>query len=311
MELLGEYLKRIRESRNLTLDAVASKTKISLSYLNAIEKSRFDDLPGDVFTKGFLRTYARFLSTDEKDIIERYNQWVREFRAPDKKAEEAIPKEEEKKGDAAENKKIIQIAGAAAVILLVILMAIFLRKEEPVKKIEERIDKEPKSEKTVIKENDKIVQGEAGVRDIQGHSTDKTDKTDKKDEVPIQQQQAAQVKKEKKGISLVIKATEPSWLTVTIDNKDKKDMLLQPEEKISLKAEEGFLLTLGNAGGVEIEFNGKKLEPFGPPGRVVSNILLAKEKIGHKKTAPPIKKPAASKEEIKEEGAQSPPQNGQ
>ena len=64
----------------------------------------------------------------------------------------------------------------------------------------------------------------------------------------------------------MIKAIEPSWLTVTIDNKDKKDMLLQPEERIILKAEEGFLLTLGNAGGVEIEFNGKKLEPFGPAG---------------------------------------------
>ncbi|MEK6681365.1 MAG: RodZ domain-containing protein [Nitrospirota bacterium] len=310
MELLGEYLKRIRESRNLTIDAVAAKTKISLSYLNAIEKSRFDDLPGDVFTKGFLRTYARFLSIDEKDIIERYNQWVREFRAPDKKAEETIPKEEEKKGDAAENKKIIQIAGAAAVILLVILAVIFLRKEEPVKKAEERIDRKPKSEKTVIKEkeNDKIVQGEAGVRDEQGPSTDKTDK---KDASPIQQQQVAQVKKEKKGLSLVIKAIEPSWLTVTIDNKDKKDMLLQPEERIILKAEEGFLLTLGNAGGVEIEFNGKKLEPFGPPGRVVSNILLAKEKIGHKKTAPAIKKPAAPKEEGKEDGALSPHQDSQ
>lgn len=280
MELLGEYLKRIRESRNLTIDAVAAKTKISLSYLNAIEKSRFDDLPGDVFTKGFLRTYARFLSIDEKDIIDRYNQWVREFRAPDKKAEETIPKEEEKKGDAAENKKIIQIAGAAAVILLVILAVIFLRKEEPVKKAEERIDRKPKSEKTVIKENDKIVQGEAGVRDEQGPSTDKTDK---KDASPIQQQQVALVKKEKKSLSLVIKAIEPSWLTVTIDNKDKKDMLLQPEERISLKAEDDFLLTLGNAGGVEIEFNGKKLEPFGPPGRVVSNILLTKEKVSRKK----------------------------
>ncbi|MBI3354480.1 MAG: helix-turn-helix domain-containing protein [Nitrospirae bacterium] len=308
MELLGEYLKRIRESRNLTIDAVAAKTKISLSYLNAIEKSRFDDLPGDVFTKGFLRTYARFLSIDEKDIIDRYNQWVREFRAPDKKAEETIPKEEEKKGDAAENKKIIQIAGAAAVILLVILAVIFLRKEEPVKKAEERIDRKPKSEKTVIKENDKIVQGEAGVRDEQGPSTDKTDK---KDASPIQQQQVALVKKEKKSLSLVIKAIEPSWLTVTIDNKDKKDMLLQPEERISLKAEDDFLLTLGNAGGVEIEFNGKKLEPFGPPGRVVSNILLAKEKIGHKKTAPAIKKPADPKEKGKEDGALSPHQDSQ
>lgn len=270
MELLGEYLKSIRESKNLSLEAVAAKTKISLNYLNAIEESRFDDLPGEVFTKGFLRSYARFLSIDERDIIKRYDDWAMKFKAPEKEIEEVIKKE--KKEEIKDRRKIIQIAGTASVIFLAILTVIFLRKEEPVKKADERIDKKPKTEKIVAKENDKRMEGEIASKEGQPLSPDK-----KNTETPPPQ--AAQVKKEKNSLNLVIKATELSWLAVTIDNKDKKDMLLQPKEKISLKAEESFLLTIGNAGGVEIEFNGKRLDPFGPKGRVVTNILLTKEKI--------------------------------
>ena len=99
---------------------------------------------------------------------------------------------------------------------------------------------------------------------------------------------------------------------ITIDEKEKKDILLQPGEKINLKAEKSFLITLGNAGGVDIEFNGKKLEPFGPKGRVVSNILLTREKIGRKKAESAIKETDIPIEKNKNnEAAQSPPQNSQ
>lgn len=290
MELLGEYLKRIRESKNLSLEAVAAKTKISRNYLNAIEESKFDDLPGEVFTKGFLRSYARFLCIDEEDIINRYSQWKKEFISPDSKIEELISKKDELKRSRDIRNRAAQIIVPLTIILAIIFAFLFLKKEEPIKKVE----KEKKGVKT-----ERIA-----AKDDKGAATQVADKKD----VEKPAQQVEQPKKEKNSMALIINANEQSWLMITIDDKEKRDMLLQPGEKISLKAEKNFLLTLGNAGGVDIEFNGKKLEPFGPKGMVVSNILLAKEKIGHKKAAPAIKKPAAPKEEIKEDGAESPPQ---
>lgn len=300
MEPLGEYLKGIRKSKNASLEAVAAKTKININYLHAIEENRFNDLPGEVFTKGFLRSYARFLGVDEADIVDRYNQLRKETKetAPlESKAEDLIQKAEAVKLD---TKKITPIIGSAAVIFLIILAILFLRTEAPVKKAERQEDKKVKIEKT-----------EKAVEKAKDVSEAPLQAVNKKELEPAPQPKTEQVKKVKNSLTLIINATEQSWLIITIDDKEKKDMLLQVGEKISLKAEKNFLLTLGNAGGVDIEFNGKKLQPFGPKGRVVSNILLTGEKISRKKTEPVIKKTDVLKEKNKEEGIQSPPQDSQ
>ncbi len=300
MEPLGEYLKRIRKSSDTSLETVAAKTKINITYLIAIEESRFNDLPGEVFVKGFLRSYARCLGIGEADVINRYNQLRNETKETvplESKAEDLIQKAEAVSLDA---KKITPIIGSAVVVFLIIFAILFLRTEEPVKKTEKREDKKVKIEKTekaVEKAKDVI---EAPVQAL-----------NKKETEPAPQPKTEQVKKVKNSLTLIINAAEQSWLMITIDDKEKKDMLLQPGERINLKAEKNFIITLGNAGGVDIEFNGKKLEPFGPKGRVVSNILLTREKISRKKTEPAIKETDIPKEKNKNEGAQSPPQDSQ
>lgn len=301
MEPLGEYLKNIRKSINASLETVAAKTKININYLNAIEEGRFNDLPGEVFIKGFLRSYAKFLGIDEADVINRYNQLRKEIKETvplEAKIEEAVQRKETVNLG---SKKITPIIGSAVVVFLIILAILFLRTEEPVKKAERREDKKIKIEKTekpVEKPKDVI---EAPVQAL-----------NKKETEPAPQPKAEQIKKVKNSLTLVINAAEQSWMMITIDEKEKKDILLQPGEKINLKAEKNFLITLGNAGGVDIEFNGKKLEPFGPKGRVVSNILLTREKIGRKKAESAIKKETdMPKEKDKNEEVQPPLQDSQ
>lgn len=301
MEPLGEYLKNIRKSINASLETVAAKTKININYLNAIEEGRFNDLPGEVFIKGFLRSYAKFLGIDEADVINRYNQLRKETKETvplEAKIEEAVQRKETVNLG---SKKITPIIGSAVVVFLIILAILFLRTEEPVKKAERREDKKIKIEKTekpVEKPKDVI---EAPVQAL-----------NKKETEPVPQPKAEQIKKVKNSLTLVINAAEQSWLMITIDEKEKKDILLQPGEKINLKAEKNFLITLGNAGGVDIEFNGKRLEPFGPKGRVVSNILLTREKIGRKKAESAIKKETdMPKEKDKNEEVQPPLQDSQ
>ena len=69
MTSIGETLRRERLRRHLDLDQVSRETKISTKLLDAIEAERFDKLPGGVFTKSFVRQYARMLGLDEDEIV--------------------------------------------------------------------------------------------------------------------------------------------------------------------------------------------------------------------------------------------------
>jgi cytoskeleton protein RodZ len=71
---LGEFLRRERELRHISLDDVAERTKISRRYLEAIEDERFDRLPGETFVRGFIRSYAQSVGLDPEDTLLIYSQ---------------------------------------------------------------------------------------------------------------------------------------------------------------------------------------------------------------------------------------------
>ena len=73
-ESLGRTLKRSREERNLSLDEAARATKIRKEFLLAIEDDKLDDLPGPVFARGFVRSYAEYLSLDAPALLVRVNR---------------------------------------------------------------------------------------------------------------------------------------------------------------------------------------------------------------------------------------------
>jgi cytoskeletal protein RodZ len=68
----GEKLRKQRELRGITLESVANTTKISTRMLQALEDEHFDQLPGGVFNKGFVRAYARQVGLDEEEAITDY-----------------------------------------------------------------------------------------------------------------------------------------------------------------------------------------------------------------------------------------------
>ena len=69
MESFGARLKREREKRKITLDDISVATKIAPRFLVALETDQFDQLPGGIFNKGFVRSYARHLGLDENQAI--------------------------------------------------------------------------------------------------------------------------------------------------------------------------------------------------------------------------------------------------
>ncbi len=78
MGSFGDKFRQERERRGITLDEVSGTTKISARMLKAIEDEHFDQLPGGVFNKGFIRAYARQIGIDEEQAVTDYLAALRE-----------------------------------------------------------------------------------------------------------------------------------------------------------------------------------------------------------------------------------------
>lgn len=78
---VGQYLKRERELRNISLDMVAEISKLSPRYILAIEEGNFDYLPKGAFLKGFIRSYAKAVGLDPVDVILRFDEEVQAAKA--------------------------------------------------------------------------------------------------------------------------------------------------------------------------------------------------------------------------------------
>ncbi len=69
---LGETLKKTREQKRMSVVEVARVTRIPAATLDALEADRFDDLPGEVFVRGFLKSYAQAVGLAPDAVLARY-----------------------------------------------------------------------------------------------------------------------------------------------------------------------------------------------------------------------------------------------
>jgi cytoskeletal protein RodZ len=74
----GEKFRKARETKNVSLLDASDVTKISARMLRAIEEERFDQLPGGVFNKGFIRAYAKYLGINDEEAITDYLECLRQ-----------------------------------------------------------------------------------------------------------------------------------------------------------------------------------------------------------------------------------------
>lgn len=87
----GETLKRAREERGVSLDAVASATRIARHHLEALERGDLESLPGGPFGRSYLRSYAEFLGIDPEPILVSYRaQEAHKGLGPEASREKAI-----------------------------------------------------------------------------------------------------------------------------------------------------------------------------------------------------------------------------
>ncbi|MEE9218573.1 MAG: RodZ domain-containing protein [Acidobacteriota bacterium] len=84
----GDELRCERELRQITLREVAEATKINLRFLEALENNDFDVLPGGIFTRGFIKSYARHIGLNEEAMI---NAFLMELKQQQQRAEPEPP----------------------------------------------------------------------------------------------------------------------------------------------------------------------------------------------------------------------------
>lgn len=241
-ETAGEYLKRVRMTCGHTLEDVAQVTKINIRYLDAIEHDEFSKIPGDTFLQGFLRSYTRFLCIDEKEITGK----IKEIKRPDTQLLN-IPsvegyEKEKGKGFQLSPKKLKIILTSAGGFIVVLLLIVFLSGGR---------------ERSTVQSSKNVYDaGSAAV----------VAEPEQKRSVPV----AVSVQ----PLVLRAYAKELTWMQANIDGKDINETLLKPGEEISWKGQEKIIITVGNAGGIDLEINGKKQEPLGKSGSVVKGVVV-------------------------------------
>ncbi len=78
---LGEKLRQAREERGISISEVAEQTRISPLYLEAIDADNYKTLPGGIFNKGFVRSYAKYVGVDEQEALQDYSRLMTEHEA--------------------------------------------------------------------------------------------------------------------------------------------------------------------------------------------------------------------------------------
>lgn len=79
---LGEKLRQAREERGITLSDVAEHTRISPIYLESIDNDDYSKLPGGIFNRGFVKSYAKYVGLNEQEALLDYSRQQSELEAP-------------------------------------------------------------------------------------------------------------------------------------------------------------------------------------------------------------------------------------
>jgi cytoskeletal protein RodZ len=72
MTSVGQYLQKLRVEKGMSVEEVSRSTRVPVASVERIEADRFGELPGEVFVRGFLRSYARAVAVQPDDVLARY-----------------------------------------------------------------------------------------------------------------------------------------------------------------------------------------------------------------------------------------------
>ena len=247
MGTLGQLLRSARESLGIELRDAAQQTRIHYNYLQALEEEDFSKLPGEVFVKGFLKSYGKFLGLDESEVLKRYEE-LRHPGSAQQVPAAAAEKEETEPAIEPKEKKKTPIEPFIWAAGIVVMIGIFFFTALPKRHV-------PETPGTVTK-------------------------------APEGSLEPAPVLTPKpERLYLEVIALESTWILVRTDNSPQKKAILKEGESLIWSADERFLLTYGSAGAVRLLLNGQELTVKEPKNAVVRDLAINATGIVSKNTA--------------------------
>ncbi len=295
MASVGEILKKERERQGLDLAAIAERTRIKLQYLQALERDDFDSLPGRFFARSFTTQYAEHLGVNNEQL---QSELQRQIAPPDVfstagSGSEAIqigrdfyvdPLPEGSASAVSARKLTASVVMLAAAI--VACGAIFwLWQRSQISSTLAESGKPAVSDPASIPETVSPPAAQPLIPEVAPTPTP----------APAVAEQApasgfTDPSTPSGRIKLAVTAKEQTWLRITVDGKVKVERVLMAGESSVTAGNENARILLGNAGGVDVQFNGENIGPVGPRGQV-RTVEFTPEKwtvIEPVKKAPPV-----------------------
>jgi cytoskeleton protein RodZ len=271
MGSFGERLRREREMRGISINEIAESTKISRRHLESLETEDFDSLPGGIFNKGFVRAYARYLGIDEEQAVADYTAASNEPAEP----EDKFPLEVHDQPDPKLNPRRSTLPLVLAFLALLAVLAIFWarNKARPADNTEtvpapvsatspETAPAPPVSPTPHRPPRETPPTREAA---ISTPHTSAPAPDNSATDAPESTPKPAAVER---SFSVMVIAKEDAWVSLTADGKMVVSRVLSAGEQQSARAGSRIVLITGNAGGVDVSFNGKALGAIGNESQV-------------------------------------------
>ncbi len=267
----GEDLRREREIRGISLKEIADATKISRRFLEAIEKNDHKTLPAPVFTRGFVREYARYLGLNTEEIVTRYNYGAASDDRIEKSAhlaslvpERAAPEEKPPARPRGIPTPLARIDRGVYVLLLIALAlggAIYWAVKN------------------------------------RGHLTGSVDTAESGHEAPAKPAAVAVVPPptntsvpppvNDNTLRLTMNFIDASWIMLEIDHQTISFDAERGTKK-SFEAKDRFRFrTIGNAGGLEMTLNDVHIPPLGREGQVLHDRIFDRDYLQRARAAGP------------------------
>jgi cytoskeleton protein RodZ len=265
MQPLGSSLRGERERRRITLEDVSSTTKIRISYLEAIEQDRLDELPGGVIGRGFVRAYARAVGIDEKGTVAAYLANRSEGEAPLVLPE---PRRVVKRPRnlAARLPSRAFVAGFLATGIGFVILGtlrnqyLSLLDSSATQNISTESSAAP-SRTLETKGSFRTERSQAG-KELPPQSVAADPLLQRGDSPIISSASAVQTD----GLTLVINVRRDAWLSIFADGRDIVTGTLVAPIKRMVRAHNEIVIRVGNIGGVDFTFNGRQLPSQGGYG---------------------------------------------
>src|SRR5204863_8246200 len=129
MDDFGGKLRQARERRGISLRQIAASTKIAAAALEALEKNDISKLPGGIFSRAFVRSYAVEVGLDPDDTVKEFLERFNQDPPPSAEAMAAAIPEEERQFEQRQRQAVKALGfGVTLVVILVVVLFFALRK---------------------------------------------------------------------------------------------------------------------------------------------------------------------------------------